>query len=61
MLGQEVAELINAELAAGIHRVELNTESVAGGLSSGTYIYFLEANGDNGNQFSDMKKMVLLK
>ena len=61
MLGQKVAELINAEITAGIHEVELNVESAAGGLSSGTYFYFLEADGHDGNQFSDMKKMVLLK
>jgi len=61
MLGQEVAELLNTEVAAGIHKVEFNAESTAGGLSSGTYFYFLEANGDNGNRFSDMKKMILLK
>ena len=57
MLGQEVAELIDAEMAPGIHKVEFNAVN----LSSGTYFYFLEANGDNGNRFSDMKKMVLLK
>ena len=57
MLGQEVAELIDAEITPGIHKVEFNAVN----LSSGTYFYFLEANGDNGNQFSDMKKMVLLK
>ncbi|MCZ6702024.1 MAG: PQQ-dependent sugar dehydrogenase [Ignavibacteria bacterium] len=57
MLGQEVAELINANIAAGIHKFELNAEN----LSSGTYFYFLEVNGENGEGFFDIKKMVLLK
>jgi len=51
-LGQEVAVLLDGLQPAGFHTVEFN----AGTLSSGIYFYRLEA-GD----FSDMKKMALIK
>lgn len=56
MLGQEVAELLNSEISAGIHHIDFNASS----LSSGTYFYVLEANGNNGSNFSATKKMILL-
>ena len=57
MLGQEVAELLNSQMGAGIHLVEFN----AGSLSSGTYFYIIDANGNNGSSFTDTKKMILLR
>jgi photosystem II stability/assembly factor-like uncharacterized protein len=57
LLGQEVAELLNSEISAGIHQVDFN----ASGLSSGTYFYVLEANGNNGSNFTATKKMLMLK
>ena len=60
ILGEEVVELINGDMKAGIHKVELNSSLLSsnqGGLSSGVYIYRLDVN----NEFSDSKKMVVLK
>ncbi len=41
-MGQEVATLIDGQKNAGSHQVTFNTES----LSSGSYIYHLEARGE---------------
>jgi len=57
LLGQEVAELLNSEISAGVHQIDFNASS----LSSGTYFYVLEANGNNGSNFTATKKMILLK
>jgi len=52
VLGQEVATLVNQELFAGNHSVSFD----ASGLSSGLYIYTIEA-----EKFHDVKKMLLVK
>jgi len=52
LLGQEVAELINADLPAGNHVVEFDAKS----LSSGVYFYRLSTSG-----FSTTKKMILIR
>lgn len=52
MLGNEVATLINEEQPAGNYEVDFN----AAGLSSGMYLYRLQA----GN-FVEVKKMILMK
>ena len=52
VLGQEVARLIDAPLAAGRHRVEFH----GNGLASGVYYYHLET-----EEFSSIKKMLLLR
>ncbi len=52
IIGQEVALIINREMPAGSHTVQFN----AGNLSSGVYIYQLNAGPFNSN-----KKMMLLK
>lgn len=57
MLGQEVAQATNSEFQAGNHKIEFNAQN----LSSGVYIYTLEAKGVNGKNFSSTKKMILLK
>jgi hypothetical protein len=51
-LGRRISEIYSGELDAGYHRVKFN----AGGLSSGIYFYRI-----NVNNFTDVKKMVLLK
>lgn len=56
-LGQQVAELINSEMTMGIHNYDFNAEN----LSSGTYFYVLDANGNNGSNFKEIKKLVLIK
>jgi hypothetical protein len=57
VLGQEVASLINQDLAAGVHNYDFN----ASGFNSGVYFYRIEANGTNGTEFVDVKKMILVK
>jgi photosystem II stability/assembly factor-like uncharacterized protein len=57
MLGQEVAQISEGEFQAGNHNVEFNASS----LSSGAYIYTLEAKGLNGANFKSTKKMLLLR
>ena len=52
LLGQKVASLVNANLAAGQHSVNFNADN----LPSGMYIYTL-----NSGSYSVTKKMVLLK
>jgi hypothetical protein len=52
ILGKEVATLINAEKSAGNYNVEFNAQD----LTSGVYVYRLEA-----GKFSDVKKLLLLK
>jgi hypothetical protein len=56
-LGQAVKTLLSQELEAGNHSVTFNAE----GLSSGVYIYKLNAVGTNGKNFSSSHKMTLLK
>ena len=52
ILGQKVAELINKQMNAGDYNVTFN----AGNLSSGVYLYRLQA-----GQFTSTKKMILTK
>jgi hypothetical protein len=52
VLGQEVAQVINQELKAGVHKVDFNASQ----LTSGIYFYTLES-GD----FIKTQKMILLK
>ena len=52
ILGNEVAELVNEQKQAGTYEVKFN----AGNLSSGFYIYKLQA-----GKFSQVRKMMLLK
>ena len=57
MLGEEITEITNKDFSAGVHTINF----IAEGLSSGTYLYLLEAKGSNGNSFTQTKKMLLLK
>jgi flagellar hook assembly protein FlgD len=57
VLGQEVMTLINNDLSAGSHQVDFD----ASNLNSGVYFYKIEATGNNGTNFSDVKKMILTK
>ncbi|HLG33190.1 MAG TPA: T9SS type A sorting domain-containing protein [Ignavibacteriaceae bacterium] len=57
VLGQEVMALINNELTAGSHQVDFDASS----LNSGVYFYKIEAAGNNGTNFNDVKKMILTK
>ncbi len=53
ILGEQVVELIDAEMQEGIHEINFNGANLA----SGVYVYRL----DIANQFSDIKKMMLVK
>ncbi len=57
MLGQEIAVLADDERAAGNYQVRWNAESVA----SGMYVYQLLATDQQGNRFTERKKLLLLK
>jgi hypothetical protein len=57
VLGQEVATILNSNLIAGGHSVDFN----ASGLNSGVYLYRIEATGNDGSNFVDIKKMILTK
>ena len=56
--GQKVVELVNQEQSAGYYTVDFGSSR----LSSGVYIYRLAAvDKATGNNFSSIKKMMLLK
>jgi hypothetical protein len=57
VLGQEVASLVSQDLTAGVHNYDFN----AIGFNSGVYFYRIEANGIDGTNFTNVKKMILLK
>ena len=62
LLGQKVNTLINSEVTPGSYNVEWNgTDNSGMKVSSGIYLYKLKANGSNGRNFTQIKKMVLLK
>ncbi|NNG27218.1 MAG: T9SS type A sorting domain-containing protein [Ignavibacteriaceae bacterium] len=57
ILGQEVLTLVNKDLTAGVHTYNFD----AVGFNSGVYFYRIEANGIDGTNFTNVKKMILLK
>ncbi len=57
LLGQAVNTIINERQTAGYHQVTWDASNV----SSGVYFYELHATGEKGEQFSKIRKMVLLK
>jgi hypothetical protein len=57
VLGQEQATLLNGNLVAGSHTVNFNASS----LNSGVYMYKIEAIGNDGTNFTSVKKMILTK
>jgi subtilisin family serine protease len=56
VVGERVASLVNSSLEAGYHSVDFDASS----LSSGTYVYQLNATGQEGT-FVETKKMLLMK
>jgi hypothetical protein len=63
VLGNEVVTLIDEFKPAGSYEVEFNTNSAAGGLASGVYIYRLQTtpSAGSGQAYTETKKMVLLR
>ena len=56
MLGKEVATLVNSNLNPGTYKYDFDASSATGGLKSGVYFYTLKV-----NEFSETKKMLLIK
>ena len=54
--GREVSRLVNGQVAAGYHNIQVNGSN----LSSGMYFYRISAEG-NGQNFISTRKMVLIK
>lgn len=61
VMGREVSSIFSGRLGSGVHVVNFDASSTSGGLSSGTYFYTIKINSDNGESFSDTKKLVLIK
>ncbi len=57
ILGQQIATLVDASMAAGFHSVDFD----ASGINSGVYFYTIEAVGNDGQKFSQTKKMMIMK
>jgi hypothetical protein len=57
ILGQEVANLINGNVAAGSHEINFNASNV----NSGVYFYRIDATAVDGTNFTSVKKMILTK
>jgi hypothetical protein len=57
LLGESVATLVNAAMQAGTHELTFN----ASGLNSGIYFYRIDAQGVDGSEFSQVRKMMLTK
>ncbi len=59
--GEAVKVLVDGDYSAGNHQAQFNTNSVSG-LASGIYFYQINAVSNNGGaNFTQTKKMVLLK
>jgi len=62
LLGEVVRDLVNSDMNAGVHTVQWNSEDGSGKkVSSGIYFYELKANGMDGAQFNQVRKMILMK
>jgi uncharacterized protein (TIGR02145 family) len=60
--GIKICQLVNEDQSAGYFSVDFNSASLKGALSSGVYFYHLIAIDKLGrNNFSSIKKMILLK
>ena len=57
MLGKEVMTLVNSNYSAGTYAVDMN----AAALSTGIYMYSVEARTESGNILKDTKKLTLVK
>lgn len=57
LVGEKVVDALNSEFTAGSHTITFN----ASNLTSGIYLYKLNAFGTDGKIFSSIRKMMLLK
>ena len=60
ILGRKIKELFSGEQHSGLHEIIFDASGLQAGLSSGVYLYTLNAASKNGN-FRSTKKMVFLK
>jgi hypothetical protein len=56
-LGQEVATIINGNISEGFHDIVYDASE----LNSGVYFYKIDATGNNGQSFTQVRKMILTK
>jgi hypothetical protein len=62
MLGQLIETIYSGTKQAGVHKLYWNSSGASGNsVSSGIYFYELSAKGIDGREFSQMKKMILMK
>lgn len=62
LLGQTVKVLYDGNKGAGNYKMNWNSDDYSGGsVSSGIYFYELKANGIDGREFGQMRKMILIK
>lgn len=63
MIGREVETLVNEELTAGTYSANWSAEGRASKYSSGVYLYKIQVSqaGSSADEFSEVKKMVLVK
>jgi hypothetical protein len=62
LLGEVVKQLTAMEMTSGNHTVQWNADDASGNkVSSGIYFYELNANGVDGSNFNQVRKMMLLK
>jgi len=59
LLGERVAQIVDAQQSAGYYAVNFGSSSVKN-ITSGTCIYKLIAVDNTGKNFSSIKKMMLL-
>ena len=57
ILGREVSQLVNENLQTGKYAIYFDASSLA----SGTYFYKINVSSVTGNNWSDTKKMILVK
>lgn len=56
-LAEEIAVLIDNEISAGTHSFNFNAENI----SSGIYFYRINVESENGDHWTESKKMILMK
>jgi hypothetical protein len=59
LLGETVDFLVNRDQQPGVQKIEWNT--AARNLSSGIYFYEIKAKGNSGRDFTQIRKMILIK
>jgi hypothetical protein len=57
VLGNKVSEVVNSVQNAGTFEASFD----AAGLASGVYFYRIDVTGNNGINFTDTKKLILVK